>query len=332
MWRTSMKRAVVYQKQPASGQGTRARCAVFQRPAKGPAMEPLVARPLPARRSALLTVDVEDWFHVNYRSWVEPPGWDPPRRVREATRRVLDLLAARGRRGTFFVLAASARAEPGLVRDIAAAGHEVACHGLEHTLLYGGTRDGVAHALREARRVLEDDLGAPVVGFRAPSWSITRETLWILDCIASAGFAYDASLFPVRTYLYGLREAPLEPSWVRTPGGASLLEIPAPALAAGPLRLPHGGGFYLRVLPLWAERLAQRARLARGAPAIVYLHPRELDPVRHRLPLGWWERFIQEVGVGRIARKLDRLLALLPWAPIREVYREELAAGAPRDA
>jgi len=294
-----------------------------------PAASPLPSRPLPPRRDAILTVDVEDWFHVNYRSWSPPPGWQPPHRVVESTRRVLDLLAERGRRGTFFVLAAAARDAPGLVRAIAAAGHEVACHGLEHTLLYASDRARVERELREARRVLEDELGAPVVGFRAPSWSITRPALWALDAIAAAGFRYDASLFPVRNYLYGLDEAPLRPSWVRTPDGVVLLEIPAPALVLGPLRAPHGGGFYLRVLPLWVERLAQRRRLARGEPALVYLHPRELDTVRHTVPLGLGERLIQEVGMRGIARKLARLVALLPWVPIREAYAPELAAAPP---
>ena len=227
------------------------------------------------------------------------------------------------------MLASAARSAPGLVGAIAAAGHEVACHGLEHTLLYAADPARVERQLGDARRLLEDELGAPVLGFRAPSWSVKREALWALDAIAAAGFRYDASLFPVRTYLYGLREAPLRPSWIATPSGAVLLEVPAPAVALGPLRLPHGGGFYLRVLPLWAERLAQRARLRRGCPALVYLHPRELDPVRHTLPLGRRERFIQEVGLAGMPRKLDRLLALLPWVPIRDAYATELAAAPP---
>lgn len=293
------------------------------------ARPPLPARPLPPRRQALLTVDVEDWFHVNYHSWSPPADFHPAPRVREATRRVLETLAAHGRRGTFFVLAEAARATPGLVREIAAGGHEIACHGLEHSLLYESTRDGVEAQLRRAREILEDDLGAPVIGFRAPSWSITRPALWALDSVAAAGFRYDASLFPLATYLYGLREAPLRPSWVETPGGTILLEVPAPALGLGPLRLPHGGGFYLRVLPLWIERLAQRVRQWRGDPALVYLHPRELDPERHALPLGRRERWIQELGIRRIGHKLERLIALLPWVPIREAYAAELAAGPP---
>src|SRR5204863_424208 len=133
-----------------------ARASATRRPMARP---PLPARPLPPRRAALLTVDVEDWFDVNYRSWVPPPAWDPPRRVAEATRRVLDLLAARGRRGTFFVLASAARSAPGLVGAIAAAGHEVACHGLEHTLLYAADPARVERQLGDARRLLEDELG-----------------------------------------------------------------------------------------------------------------------------------------------------------------------------
>jgi len=294
-----------------------------------PARPLLPARPLPPRRHALLTVDVEDWFHVNYHSWSPPPGWDPPSRVGEATRRVLDMLAAHGRRGTFFVLAAAARSAPGMVREIAAAGHEVACHGLEHTLLYAAKPAEVEATLREARQILEDDLGAAVIGFRAPSWSVTRPALWALDAIAAAGFQYDASLFPVATYLYGLGEAPLSPSWLETPGGTILLEVPAPALSLGPLRLPHGGGFYLRVLPLWAERLLQHLRLRRGDPALLYLHPRELDTERHTLPLGRGERFIQDFGIRRLPRKLERLIAAFRWVPIREAYAAELAAGPP---
>jgi polysaccharide deacetylase family protein (PEP-CTERM system associated) len=290
---------------------------------------PLATLALPPRRAALLTVDVEDWFHANYRSWSPPADFDPPRRVREATRLVLEVLAAHGRRATFFVLGAVARDTPGLVTEIAAGGHEIACHGLEHTLLYASTRARVEAELAEARRLLEDQAGVPVVGFRAPSWSITRPALWALDAVADAGFRYDSSLFPVPNYLYGLREAPLRPSWLRTPGGRVLLEVPAPALALGPLRVPHGGGFYLRVLPLWAERLAQRARLRRGDPALLYLHPRELDSVRLTLPLGFTERLIQEFGVRRGARKLRRLLALHPWTPIAEVYAAELKATPP---
>src|SRR3989454_4345119 len=228
---------------------------------------PLPARPLPPRRAALLTVDVEDWFDVNYRSWVPPPAWDPPRRVVEATRQVLDLLAARGRRGTFFVLASAVRSAPGLVRAIAAAGHEVACHGLEHTLLYAADPARVERELREARRLLEDELGAPVLGFRAPSWSVTRDALWALDAIAAAGFRYDASLFPVRTYLYGLRESPLGPSWITTPAGAVLLEVPAPAVALPPPRAPHRGGLFLPPPPPCGPRPAPPPRPPPGSPA-----------------------------------------------------------------
>ncbi len=289
----------------------------------------LATRPVAPRRAALLTVDVEDWFHANYRSWSPPADFRPEPRVLAATRLVLEALAAHGRRGTFFVLAAAARTAPTLVREIADAGHEVACHGLEHTLLYESTPARVEAEIREARRLLEDQAGSAVVGFRAPSWSITEPALWALDAIAAAGFRYDASLFPVPNYLYGLRAAPLRPSWLRTPGGAVLLEVPAPAFALGPLRVPHGGGFYLRVLPLWVERLAQRARLARGDPALVYLHPRELDPVRHTLPLAFTERLIQDFGVRGAARKLRRLIALHDWRPIREVYATELAGPPP---
>lgn len=290
---------------------------------------PLATRPVPARGGALLTVDVEDWFDVNYRSWQRPSDFRPTRRVLEMTHEVLAALAAVGKRGTFFVLAGAATAVPTLVRDIAAAGHEIACHGLEHDLLYEKTPAALARELADAKRRLEDQAGGAVLGFRAPSWSIGRTSLWALDVIAAAGFRYDASLFPVENYLYGLREAPLHPCWLRTPGGAVVLEIPAPAVAVGPLRVPHGGGFYLRVLPLWVERALQHARVRRGDPALLYLHPRELSHTDDTVPLGGIERFIQEFGVTRGRRKLERLFALLPWTPIRDAFAVELAAPPP---
>lgn len=289
----------------------------------------LASRPLPARGGAVLTVDVEDWFDVNYRSWQRPADFQPARRVREMTRGVLDALAAHDRRGTFFILAAAARAEPELVRDIASAGHEIACHGWEHDLVYELSPDQFARALSDAKHLLEDQAGTAVLGYRAASWSITRPALWALDTIAAAGFRYDASLFPVENYLYGLADAPLRPSWLRTPSGAVLLEVPAPAVGFGRVRVPHGGGFYLRVLPLWAERWLQGARQRRGDPALIYLHPREMAHDRLSVPLGATERFIQEFGVDRVRRKLVRLFARYPWTTVRDAFATELSAPAP---
>lgn len=286
-------------------------------------MSDLAPRFAPPRAPALLTVDVEDWYHVNYKTW-RPSGSPAEGRVEVNTRRLLDLCAARGVRGTYFVLGCIARDHPSLVREIAAAGHEVACHGFDHELVYEQGEERFRAALTDARKRLQDASGQPVVGFRAPSWSVTRRSLWALDVIAEAGFRYDASLFPFENYMYGLREAPTAPAWIRTPRGRELFEIPASAFRLGGLRVPHGGGFYLRMLPLWFERLAMAQHRRRGEPSVLYVHPRELDEAEIAMELSGVERFIQEARVGAGRAKLRWLLDRVPWTAIDDAYREEI--------
>jgi polysaccharide deacetylase family protein (PEP-CTERM system associated) len=296
----------------------------------------LHARPVAPRSAALLTVDVEDWFHVNYRSFRMPAGPPAVRRVEQNTDRLLELCAKAGNRGTFFVLGCVARDHPELVRRIAAAGHEVACHGHEHELLYEQGEERFRRDVAGARALLQDLSGQPVLGFRAPSWSLTRRSLWALDAVAELGFRYDASLFAVENYLYGLRETPPGPAFVRTPGGAELLEIPAPVVRVGALRIPHGGGFYLRMLPLWFERVAMRRHAARGEPSMLYVHPREVDDVEIAIALAPLERVIQSARVAAGRVKLLHLLDAERWQPIADVYADEIRgtprAATPRDA
>jgi len=285
----------------------------------------LQPRPVAPRTASLLTVDVEDWFHVNYRSFRPPTGPPSIRRVEHATERLLELCAASGHRGTFFVLGRVAEDHPGLVRRIAATGHEVACHGLDHELLYEQGEQRFRHDVAAARARLQDLSGQAVLGFRAPSWSLTRRSLWALDAIVDLGFGYDASLFALENYMYGLREAPAAPSFIRTPRGADLLEVPAPVLRLGPFGVPHGGGFYLRVLPLWLERFAMRCHARRGEPSVLYVHPREVDDVEIEMELAPLEHLIQNARVRAGRVKLLRLLAGGAWRPIAEVYPDEIA-------
>jgi polysaccharide deacetylase family protein (PEP-CTERM system associated) len=284
------------------------------------ALAPRLARP---RTPTLLTVDVEDWYHVNYKTW-HPAAAPVAGRVEINTRRLLDLFAKRSLRGTFFVLGCVARDHPSLVREIAAAGHEVACHGFDHELVYEQGEERFRTAVADARARLQDASGQPVLGFRAPSWSVTRRSLWALDVVAETGFRYDASLFPFENYMYGLKEAPPAPAWIRTPGGREIFEIPASAFRLGGFRVPHGGGFYLRMLPLWLERFAMRQHRRRGEPSVLYVHPRELDDVEIAMPLSGFERFVQEARVGAGRAKLRWLLERMPWTAIGDAYREEI--------
>jgi polysaccharide deacetylase family protein (PEP-CTERM system associated) len=281
----------------------------------------LVVEPLEARPRKLFSVDVEEWFHSNFETAPVLDTTRLPRRAADGVARVLEALAESGSRATFFVLGELAEEQPAIVRAIARAGHEVACHSYSHTLLYRQTPERVREDLARARAVLEDLSGQSVVGFRAPSWSITEENLWALDVIAQAGFLYDSSIFPGRTYLYGIDVAPRAPYRLRTPAGNRLLEVPPSTLAVGRRRLGIGGGVYLRLLPLWIHQGVCDRALARGEPFMAYVHPRELDPPSWslRLDLGLKERLIHSglLGLGRARARA--LLRRGPWSTIAEL-------------
>jgi polysaccharide deacetylase family protein (PEP-CTERM system associated) len=284
--------------------------------------------PAPRRAAALLTIDVEDWYHVNYTSWRAPAGPPTIRRVEVNTDRLLELCGRRDLRGTFFLLGCVARDYPDLVRRIARQGHEVACHGLDHELVYEQGEERFRREIADARARLQDLSGQAVRGFRAPSWSLTRRSLWALDALLATGFRYDASLFAVENYMYGLREAPAGPAWIRTPGGQRIFEIPAPVVRVAGLRVPHGGGFYLRMLPLWFERFAMRRHGRCGEPSVLYIHPREVDDLEIPMPLAGLERFIQRARVRAGRKKLLALLDQARWQPIGDVYATEIARDA----
>jgi polysaccharide deacetylase family protein (PEP-CTERM system associated) len=287
--------------------------------------------PLPAGEPAFaMTVDVEDWFHANWRS--APASFDPaglPRRVEAGVELVLELLAAADARATFFVLGSVAREHPQLVGRIAGAGHEIGCHGMTHTLVYEERPDAFARAVAEARALLVEQSGQPVWGFRAPSWSVTERSVWAFDALAAAGFRYDSSVFPAANYLYGVDGAPRAPYRVPTRPAGAVIEVPPPVVAFAGRRLGVGGGFYLRLLPLWVHRRTL-ARYARdGAPFLLYVHPRELDPEAWALgvPLALKERLIRDVGLGAVRRRIAHLLAEHRWEPVADVLRRRGAFG-----
>jgi polysaccharide deacetylase family protein (PEP-CTERM system associated) len=263
----------------------------------------------------VFSVDVEDWFHNNFTSAPRLDITALERRVEIGVDRLLDVLSAVESRATFFVLGDVAREHPALVKRIANAGHEIGSHSLTHTLLYEQRRDEVARDLGQARALLQDLSGQPVVGFRAPSWSITARNLWALDEVAGAGFRYDSSIFPAQNYMYGIRGAPVDPYRITTPAGSSLIEIPPATVSVGKVRFGVGGGFYLRVLPLWVHERALRRALERGAPFLAYAHPREFDPESWslELPLERRERLIHRFGLAAGAARIHALLGLGKW-------------------
>ena len=234
------------------------------------------------------TVDVEDYFHVAaLASAISRDSW-PEReyRVERNTECLLELLAERQVHGTFFVLGWVAERSPGLVRRIAAAGHEIACHGYSHQLIYRQSRQEFRDETARAKGLLEDATGRPVLGYRAASFSIVRDSLWALDELIDLGFRYDSSIFAIRHDRYGIPDASPLPGRVTAPSGRSIIEFPmAPANFFG-LKIPVTGGGYFRIFPYWLTLAGLRQINAAGRPFAFYLHPWEIDPGQPRISVG----------------------------------------------
>jgi polysaccharide deacetylase family protein (PEP-CTERM system associated) len=275
-------------------------------------------------------VDVEDWFHSNFRSAPRLASEGLPRRVNEGVDRLLEAFADSKATGTFFVLGSVAREHPDLVPRIAAAGHEVACHGWLHTLVYEQWPAEFRRTVLDARKLLADQSGQPIWGFRAPSWSITERSLWAFDLLAECGFRYDSSVFPAANYLYGIDGAPHTPYRVHTATGGAIVEVPPPVVCLGPRCVGVGGGFCLRLFPLWLQRRALRSYAGRGAPFLVYMHPREFDPGSWhlRLPLSFSEQLIHRLRLRTTPGKILRLMREPGWQTVGEMLRQRGALGS----
>ncbi|MFN8388897.1 MAG: XrtA system polysaccharide deacetylase [Bdellovibrionota bacterium] len=235
------------------------------------------------------SVDVEEYFHANNLERVAPPRvWcRQPSRVERSTEQLLEVFDRYSVKATFFILGYVARRHPELVRDITTRGHEIASHGYAHRLAYTQTPKQFYRDVLRARRLLEDLSGKPVLGYRAPSFSIRSDNSWAYDCLIQAGYIYDSSLFPIRHPRYGNRQQSTAPTVLERPGG-SLFVMPLAVrtiqLLGREIRLPAAGGAYWRVLPRrynrWALAGLRHISLASGRPAgfNCYVHPWEIDP------------------------------------------------------
>jgi polysaccharide deacetylase family protein (PEP-CTERM system associated) len=277
-----------------------------------------------------LTVDVEDYFHSNAMDGAsQPEQWEQlPSRVERNTYRTLDLLSSCGTRATFFVLGWVAQRWPHLVTDIAQRGHEVACHGYAHRLVYHLGPQAFRDDVRRAKRTLEDILVRPVHGFRAASYSVITPTLWALDILIEEGFAYDASIFPIHHDIYGIPDFSRFALHVRRPMG-EILEVPASTVRLLGRNWPVAGGGYLRLLPYWVTRWGiERINRHDRMPAVVYFHPWELDTELPRLPASALARFRQYTNLRKTEPRLRRLLREFRFAPLLETLGDKLGSNA----
>jgi len=270
-----------------------------------------------------LTIDVEEYFHPNgMDDAVSPEQWDDlPHRVESTTHHVLDLLDEHHVHATFFVLGWVAERWPRLVRQIAGRGHEIACHGYAHRLVYKLGPARFWADVGRAKGVIEDCLGAPVWGFRSPSYSIVSNTLWALDILIDYGFRYDSSIFPIRHDLYGIPGFHRFPVRLRSAAG-EITEIPPSTVRLWGRNWPVAGGGYFRLFPYWVTRQSiRRINQRDGWPAMVYLHPWELDHDQPRLPAKATSRFRQYTNLRQTEPRLRRLLREFRFAPICEVMQ-----------
>ena len=279
-----------------------------------------------------LSVDLEEYFQVsNFAGVIDRDGWDAlPSRVSAATHRLLDTFDRTGSGATFFILGWVAERHPGLVREISERGHEIACHGYGHELVYEIGPERFRDDLKRARSAIAEATGLQPRGYRAPSYSITDQSLWALDILAEEGFDYDSSIFPIHHHRYGIPDFSRTPVRIGLEGGHSIREFPMTTIQAGPLKIPLAGGAYLRFFPPFVFRWGFRRLIAAGEPIVLYVHPWEIDPGQPRQDVGWKTRINHYHNLGRTEGRLAALLEEFSFRPIEAVLGElENAATLP---
>ena len=260
-----------------------------------------------------LTIDVEDYFQVNaFAKHIRQDQWHTyPLRVDGNTRRVLDMLDSFNIRATFFILGWVAERLPSLTQEIHRRGHEIACHGYSHELVYDIGPERFRSDIRRSKMLLEDQTGERVSGYRAPSYSITGRSLWALDILVEEGFLYDSSIFPVMHDIYGIPDARRFPHVLQTESG-SLTEFPLTTLpfhfGGREIRLPIAGGGYLRLFPAeLIRRGISKINDREQQSAVLYFHPWEIDPDQPRIKAGLKSRFRHYLNLEKTEGKLKHL-------------------------
>jgi polysaccharide deacetylase family protein (PEP-CTERM system associated) len=259
----------------------------------------------------ILTIDLEDWYH--FLGHQAPPlaEWERcPATVERNVNRLLE--AAEGLKLTFFSLGFMARRHPALIRDLAARGHEIACHGDVHQPAYAQGRERFRQDIRTAKATLEKLTGQPCLGYRAPGFSIRRPNLWALDEILAAGFTYDSSILPGIHNIGGIPSFYKYPQWLDLDGG-SLLELPVSTIRLGAAGLAFCGGGFFRFFPeSFMHRRIRRINRS-GHPVVTYLHPRDIDPGQPRLRLDPYHHFLSYHGLRGAEEKFRRLAGAFAW-------------------
>lgn len=282
--------------------------------------------------TSILSVDVEDWFHLlDLPTAPRMPEWDSlPSRVEMNFRKMLDLFGRNDVRCTCFFLGWVAEKYPHLAREASALGHEVASHGYSHTLVYHMSPSEFLRDIRRAKETLEDVTGRPVTGYRAPGFSVTERTPWFFEKLVEAGYRYDASVFPAHRCHGGMPDAPGLPCVVRSSSG-SIIEFPMSVVEILSTRLCLFGGGYLRLFPWRLTKFMASRVIRQGRPVIFYVHPREIDPDQPRLPMSFVRSFRSYVNLKTTHAKLERIVTDFRLTTFQQFIKEHWNqfAGSP---
>ncbi|MFX0134631.1 MAG: XrtA system polysaccharide deacetylase [Candidatus Hodarchaeota archaeon] len=270
----------------------------------------------------ILSIDVEDWYHFLIDKFDQ---WDNyENRVERSTSRILALLAERDVKATFFVLGYVAEKCPNLVKKIHKDGHEVATHGYSHQLLYKQSPKEFSEHLRKSIYILEKLIGQKVLSHRASSFTIMENTLWALDILEEQGIMYDSSIFPVKNFFYGMHKAPRFPYKIK---GKKIFEFPPSTIRLLGKNVPFSGGFYLRFFPYQFIKRSIKKINKIGKPAMIYIHPWEIDVEQPRLNLSFKWKFIRYHSLAHTEKKLRTLIQEFSFAPLHRVISSEVRSG-----
>lgn len=278
-----------------------------------------------------MSVDVEDYFQVSaFDHVVKRSEWPEfESRVVANTERLLELYSRCSVRATFFVLGWVADRQPALIRRIADAGHEIASHGFHHQLVYSLSADDFRVDVRTAKTLLEDITGQRVRGYRAPSFSITQESLWALDVLVEEGYEYDASIFPIYHDRYGIADAPRHVHVLDRPAGR-IVEVPGSTVRIAGFNFAIAGGGYFRLTPYqWTSRSIARVNLVEHRPVVFYLHPWEVDPEQPRFAVPASTRLRHYYGLKATLPRLEKLLDRFAFDTVSSVIERSGVLEAP---
>lgn len=272
-----------------------------------------------------LTIDVEDYFQVSaFDPYIPRNDWDSiPCRVERNIDRILSLLEKKGINATFFTLGWIAKRYPSMVRRIVENGHELASHGCDHDRVTELGSDEFYKDIADSKKILEDISGFPVIGYRAPSFSINKQNYWALNLLEEAGYLYSSSIYPVRHDHYGIPDAPRFAFYPNPTG--KLLEVPITTVNLLGRNIPVGGGGYFRLWPYTVSRwFIQRVNEKDQRSAVFYFHPWEIDPDQPRQKgINLKVRFRHYLNLDLMEKRLTNLLNDFGWGRMDQIFLEK---------